>query len=86
MARDLAKADGHLKRLACQLFTQLPDDKEEALRTLRYVRLIVENLDQNWEQMAAKITQLVPTPKGRAGWPEECPAGSRDDPGRANPR
>ncbi len=35
--------EAHLKRLANQVLVQLPEDREQALRILGYVRWLVEN-------------------------------------------
>lgn len=40
--------DGHLRRMACQIAAQLPDDREECLRVLRYVEDIVTHLGRGW--------------------------------------
>ena len=45
-------ADGYLKRIACQVYTQLPEDKREALLVLRYVREIVFCLGEEWETVS----------------------------------
>ena len=37
--------DRALKRLACQLASQLPEETEEALRVLDYTRSIISALD-----------------------------------------
>lgn len=68
-----SKNDAHLKRLACSIFTQLPEGQADALRALRYVRLIVENLNENWESRSAaaaagKITQLASASTDREAW------------------
>ena len=62
------ETDGHLKRIACQVFTQLPEDKREALLVLRYVRQIVFCLGEDWETVArsAPILPFGTDPKGRA--------------------
>lgn len=60
--------DGHLKRIACQICTQLPDDKGEALKVLRYVRQIVFCLGEEWET-DRRETPILPfgrALKGRA--------------------
>lgn len=43
---------GHLKRVACQVYTQLPEDKREALLVLRYVRQIIFSLGEEWETVS----------------------------------
>jgi len=60
-------ADGHMKRVACQIYTQLPESKRDALLVLRYVRQIVFCLGEDWE--AVSRSALLPFPvdqKGRA--------------------
>lgn len=54
----LTEADGHLKRTACQLFTQLPEDKREALTVLRYVRQLIFCLGQEWETVSQSDVRL----------------------------
>lgn len=81
------RKDAQLKRIACQIFTQLPDDRAEAVSVLRYARLIVDNLEGNWDAMVAsqttpaKITPLRAAAQQMidlAGWqadePEDQPA------------
>lgn len=41
--------DPHIKRMACQIYTQLPEDKREALQVLQYVRQIIFCLGEDWE-------------------------------------
>lgn len=64
-------ADGHLKRVACQLYTQLPEDKREALLVLRYVRQIIFCLGEDWEAVtrSAPILPFSGDRKGRAESP-----------------
>lgn len=63
--------DGHLKRIACQVYTQLPEDKREALLVLRYVRQIVFCLGEDWETVSktAPILPFGSGPKDRAEGP-----------------
>lgn len=56
------EADGHLKRVACQLFTQLPEDKREALTVLRYVRQLIFCLGQEWETVSQSDVRLFEQP------------------------
>ena len=57
--------DGHAKRLACQIAAQMPDDREESLRVLDYVREILFNLGGGWgAQVRAAPTQLFSVPRG----------------------
>lgn len=55
--------DGHLKRTACLLFTQLPEDKREALLVLRYVRQIIFSLGEEWE-MVSRTAPILPFSSG----------------------
>lgn len=52
-------ADGHLKRIACQVYTQLPEGKREALLVLRYVRQIVFCLGEDWETVS-RSAPIIP--------------------------
>ena len=63
------QTDPHIKRMACQLYTQLPEDKREALQVLRYVRQIIFCLGEEWEAVArsAPILPFPPEQKGQAG-------------------
>lgn len=65
------EVDGHIKRIACQVYTQLPDDKREALLVLRYVRQIVFCLGEDWETISrsAPILPFASDLKGRAEGP-----------------
>ncbi len=62
------QTDPHIKRLACQIYTQLPEDKREALQVLRYVRQIIFCLGEEWETVArsAPILAFDPEKKGQA--------------------
>lgn len=62
--------DGHLKRIACQIYTQLPEDRREALLVLRYVRQIVFCLGEEWEAVSrSAILPFGAGPKDRAEGP-----------------
>ena len=63
------QTDAHLKRVACQLYTQMPEDKREALQVLRYVRQLIFCLGEEWEAVArsAPILPFQSDLKGRAG-------------------
>jgi hypothetical protein len=78
--------DGHLKRIACQVYTQLPDDKREALLVLRYVRQIVFCLGEDWETVSrsAPILPFASDPKGRAEGPTSLRVVRSDRPDTAN--
>lgn len=80
--------DGFLKRTACQIAAQLPDDRAEALQVLGYVREIVMNLGGGWGPA------VVPQPiqlfdpsaqKDRAVSPADGPAVPSARLDRANP-
>lgn len=60
--------DPHIKRLACQIYTQLPEDKREALLVLRYVRQIIFCLGESWETVSqsAPILPFSADQKGPA--------------------
>ncbi len=60
--------DPHIKRLACQIYTQLPEDKREALQVLRYVRQIIFCLGEEWEMVSrsAPILPFSADQKGQA--------------------
>lgn len=82
-----ASSREHCRRLAAQIFTQLPEDRAEALTTLRYVRDILRYLGETWPAQAAanaNAIQLLPVRKG----PEEAlgaaVASRNDPPGTAN--
>lgn len=64
-------SDGHLKRTACQLFTQLPEDKREALLVLRYVRQLIFCLGEEWETVSRSAPILpfsTERPTGQGGF------------------
>ncbi len=46
------QTDPHLKRLACQVYTQLPEDKREALQVLGFVRQLLFCLGEEWEAVS----------------------------------
>ena len=49
-----------LKRLACTVAAQMPDDREEALAVLRYVREILLNLgEEEWAASAIAAPTLI---------------------------
>lgn len=74
------QTDPHIKRLACQLYTQLPEDKREALQVLRYVRQIIFCLGEEWETVSrtAPILSFPQDPKGQAGSLRVVPASPSD--------
>lgn len=63
----LTDRDGHLKRVACQIFTQLPEDKRDAMLVLGYVKQIVFCLGEEWETVSrtAPILPFPTDPKDR---------------------
>jgi len=80
------QTDPHIKRMACQIYTQLPEDKREALQVLRYVRQIIFCLGEEWEAVA-RSAPILPFPqdgKGQAGSLKVVPAGRSDFQDKAN--
>lgn len=76
------QTDPHIKRLACQLYTQLPEDKREALMVLRYVRQIIFCLGEEWEKVS-NSAPVLPFPAdrlGREGFPRAVTASRNDHP------
>ena len=49
-----------LKRTACTIASQLPEEREDALAVLDYVREIVLNLGVSWAPPSVAILRLVP--------------------------
>jgi hypothetical protein len=74
--------DAYLKRLACQIFTQLPESQGDALRALRYARIIVENLHVEWKSCAGggNVTQLAACRRGPEGLTAGAPEASLGSP------
>lgn len=60
------QTDPHLKRLACQIYTQLPEDKREALQVLKFVRQIIFCLGEDWEAVS-RSTPILPFQQGQKG-------------------
>lgn len=55
------RSDAHARRLACQIFTQLPESQGDALKVLEYVRQIIFNLGNGWrEEAPSDVIQLYP--------------------------
>lgn len=75
-----------MKRLACQIYTQLPEDKREALQVLNYVRQIIFCLGEEWEvfQRSAPILPFDVARKGREGYPKALQEGRSDHQDTAN--
>lgn len=75
------QTDPHLKRLACQIYTQLPEDKREALQVLQHVRQIIFCLGEDWETVM-RSAPILPfhqqERKGRAGFPRAVPEDQSD--------
>lgn len=60
MAENLKlQVDPHIKRMACQIYTQLPEDKREALQVLQYVRQIIFCLGEDWDAVV-KTAAILP--------------------------
>ena len=80
------QADPHIKRVACQIYTQLPEDKREALLVLQYVRQIIFCLGEDWEQVtrSAAILPFHSDPKGREAYPKAVPEAPSDPLDRSN--
>lgn len=53
------QVEPHIKRMACQIYTQLPEDKREALQVLQYVRQIIFCLGEDWEAVV-KTAAILP--------------------------
>lgn len=53
------QVDPHIKRMACQIYTQLPEDKREALQVLQYVRQIIFCLGEDWDAVV-KPAAILP--------------------------
>lgn len=79
-------ADGHFKRIAAQIYTQLPEDKRDALLVLRYVRQIVFCLGEDWETVSpSSLLPFSAAERGRAKSRATLRAVQNDRPGTANP-
>ncbi|WLR92920.1 hypothetical protein [Shinella zoogloeoides] len=89
MAENLKlQADPHIKRMACQIYTQLPEDKREALQVLQYVRQIIFCLGEDWEAVV-KTAAILPFQhqemKGPAVRLRAVQEGPNDHQDRSNP-
>ena len=62
--------DGHVKRLAAQIASQLPEDTQEALRVLNMAREIIVCLGRSWDVAPEWPSRL-------GGQAPTCPAGLR---------
>lgn len=80
------QADPHVKRLACQIYTQLPEDKREALQVLRCVRQIIFCLGEEWEAVTrtAPILPFSADQRGPAAPLKVVPGGLSEFPDRAS--
>lgn len=83
---DALNADGHLKRVACQVYTQLPDNKREALLVLRYVRQIVFCLGDEWGKASRSPILPFDGQKDQAEAPAFLTVVPNDRPDRASPK
>lgn len=52
------QTDPHIKRIACLVYTQLPEDKREALQVIRYVRQLIFCLGEEWETVSSSAPIL----------------------------
>lgn len=80
------QVDPHLKRLACQIYTQLPEDNREAMQVLNFVRQIIFCLGEDWETVmrSAPILPFSTDQKGRAGYPRVVREAPHDHPDTTN--
>ncbi len=80
------QVDPHLKRTACQVYTQLPEDKREALQVLRYVRQLIFCLGEEWETVSrsAPILPFSQDQKGQGVSLRAVPGGLSDPQDKAN--
>lgn len=80
------QTDPHLKRMACQIYTQLPEDKREALHVLRYVRQIIFCLGEDWDAVtrSAPILPFSPEMKGQVGSLRAVQGGLSDSRDKSN--
>lgn len=80
------QTEPHIKRMACQIYAQLPEDKREALQVLRYVRQIIFCLGEEWETVtrSAPILPFDPDARGQAGLLRVVPASQSDHPDRSS--
>lgn len=57
MSSGLPNAE-HCKRLAAQIFAQLPEDRSETLLVMAYVQEILLNLGEAWSLRVVELSQL----------------------------
>lgn len=82
------QVEPHIKRMACQIYTQLPEDKREALQVLQYVRQIIFCLGEDWEAVVKTAAILPFQPqeqKGPVVRLRAVPEGPTDHQGKSNP-
>lgn len=60
------QVEPHIKRMACQIYTQLPEDKREALLVLQYVRQIIFCLGEDWEAVT-RTAAILPFQQEQKG-------------------
>lgn len=79
---DNGQHEGSIKRIACQIFTQLPEDRDEALQVLRYVRGLVRGTGEHWdaEPRLSSVSLFRRPLIGREALRVVCPEGSPDLP------
>ncbi len=61
-----AQGDAHLKRLACQIASQLPEGHEDALRVLGYVERVLDGLVDEGAAIKPSlrlVPNVVPAPE-----------------------
>lgn len=78
--------EGHLKRTACLVFTQLPEDKREALAVLRYTRQLIFCLGEEWETVSRTAILPFDPQKGRAASASTLRVVPSDHQDKASPR
>jgi hypothetical protein len=88
MAENLRmQIEPHIKRMACQIYTQLPEDKREALLVLQYVRQIIFCLGEDWDAVL-KTAAILPFQsqemKGPAAKLRAVEVGLSDRPDKSN--
>lgn len=78
--------DGGLKRAACLIASQLPENEDEAMRVLDYAKGIVRHLKSDRIPSSSAVIPFSPSLlKGRAVAPEGGPEARTYSPGKANP-
>lgn len=80
--------DGYIKRVACQIYTQLPEDRREAMLVLQYVKQIIDCIGSGCELVQRQAT-IVPYPcalTDRGGFPAAAQEDQTAPPDISNPR